>query len=79
MKRVFIVHRWEGMSQDDWYPWLKTELEKLGYEVIVPQFPTPKNQSLGGWLKIFESYKESYTNNTILIGIGSYIIPIVTK
>lgn len=39
MKRIIIVHRWEGGSNEDWLPWIKVELEKNGYEVLVPDMP----------------------------------------
>jgi len=39
MKRVIVVHRWSGGPDDDWRPWLKKELERRGFEVLVPEMP----------------------------------------
>ena len=43
LKRVFIVHRWGGLATDNWYQWLKTQLENPpaggGIKVHVPQMP----------------------------------------
>jgi len=50
MKRVVIVHRWEGGSHDDWRPWLKTELEKIGYEVLVPDMPDTNVPVIEKWV-----------------------------
>lgn len=68
MKNAFIFHGTAGCPEENWFPWLKKELEPLGYNVIVPQFPTPENQTLESWLEVFEKYKEFYTPETILIG-----------
>ena len=37
MKRVVIVHGWGGSPEDNWIPWLRKEMEKGGFEVIVPR------------------------------------------
>ena len=35
VKRVFVVHGWDGHPAEGWFPWLKKELEKRGYLVNV--------------------------------------------
>jgi hypothetical protein len=65
MKKVFIIHGSHGYPEENWFPWLKIELEKLGNDVIVPKFPTPKNQTLGDWIKVISKYD---IDNGILIG-----------
>jgi esterase/lipase len=44
--KVFIIHGVGGYPEENWFPWLKAELENRGHEVHVPQFPTPENQAL---------------------------------
>jgi predicted alpha/beta hydrolase family esterase len=36
---VFLIHGSFGNPQENWFPWLRRELERLGYIVIVPKFP----------------------------------------
>lgn len=68
MKRVIIVHRWEGGSQDDWRPWLKTELEKLGYEVIVPDMPDTDTPIIEKWVQKLSEVVGKPDENTFFIG-----------
>ncbi len=38
-KRAFIIHGWGGKPDEHWLPWLAGELEKNGFDVIVPAIP----------------------------------------
>ncbi|MDO8339031.1 MAG: alpha/beta fold hydrolase [Candidatus Burarchaeum sp.] len=68
MTNVFIIHGTGGHPGENWFPWLKNELEKLGCKVFVPQFPTPQNQTPEAWFRSFGQYREYFTPDTILIG-----------
>lgn len=50
MKKAIIVHGWGGTPNDDWYSWLKGELEKKGWEVKLPEMPDTENPKIGGWV-----------------------------
>jgi len=81
-KTVFIIHGSFGHPKENWFPWLKNELEKLGCKVFVPKFPTPENQSLENWLKVFKDYEKHLGENTIMVGhsIGSaFILNVLEK
>lgn len=56
MTRVFIIHGAGGSPNGNWFPWLKQELEKIGFVVIVPTFPTPEGQNLKNWRKVMKTY-----------------------
>jgi predicted alpha/beta hydrolase family esterase len=47
---------------------VKKELELKGYDVIIPSFPTPENQSLTSWLNVFQLYREKLTEDSIIVG-----------
>ena len=64
----FIIHGVYGHPEENWFPWLKKELESMSYEVIVPKFPTPIGQSLESWMKIFSAYNGKINEETVLIG-----------
>ena len=67
MKTALIVHGAYGNPQENWFLWLKEKL-KDKYEVIVPKFPTPLNQTLEKWMVVYESYSEKIANDSIFIG-----------
>src|SRR3989304_7206168 len=65
---VFIFHGTGGYPGENWFPWMKNELEQKGYNVFVPQFPTPEGQSLEAWLDVLSLQKDKIDQNTIFIG-----------
>lgn len=68
MANVFIIHGAYGYPEENWFPWLKDELEKLGCNVVVPKFPTPENQTLDNWIDVLERYRNRINQKTIMIG-----------
>ncbi len=50
VKKVVIVHRWDGTPRSDWYPWLEKELEKKGLEVSVPEMPATETPEIDKWV-----------------------------
>jgi predicted alpha/beta hydrolase family esterase len=63
---VIMIHGAYGSPGENWFPWLKSELEKQGHEVSIPQFPTPEGQTPDAWLGVMKRFK--LDENTILIG-----------
>lgn len=66
--KVFIIHGAYGNPNENWFPWLKGELEKIGIKVFVPRFPTPEGQNLNNWLRAFEEYIPHIDEKTIFVG-----------
>lgn len=82
MSTIFIIHGVQGHPEENWFPWLKAELEKLGHKVIVPQFPTPEGQTLENWLATLKTYEADLTPDTILVGHslgGSFILNVLER
>lgn len=68
MKRVFIIHGWGGNPEEGWFPWLKKELEKRGFNVFVPQMPDAENPKINTWVPYLSKLVGKADENTFLIG-----------
>ena len=66
--KAIIIHGTEGNPEENWFPWLKKELEQRGYEVHVPQFPSPPivAAKISQWWDVLKNYE--IDEDTILIG-----------
>lgn len=67
-KRVFILHGWGGDSKEGWFPWLKAELEKLGFEVIAPDLPDTNNPRIDSWVTALSQLVGEPDQNTYFVG-----------
>lgn len=67
-KRVFIVHGWEGYPGEGWFPWLKSELEKGGFEVTVPAMPNTAEPEIKAWVGRLKKMVGQPDENTYLVG-----------
>ncbi|MDP2918247.1 MAG: alpha/beta hydrolase [bacterium] len=67
---IFIFHGTEGYPEENWFPWLKQELEQKGYKVFIPQFPSPPvvPAKIAEWFDILKNYEQHINENSILIG-----------
>jgi len=68
MKRVVIVHGWEGHPGEGWFPWLKQELETRGYKVEVPAMPDPDMPHAGTWVPKLANTIGKPDKDTVLVG-----------
>jgi predicted alpha/beta hydrolase family esterase len=65
----------DGNTSYGWFPYVKSELEKLGYEVINPIFPDGELARNIYWLTFLETLNPD--ENTILIGHSSGAVAIM--
>ena len=49
--KVLLIHGLYGHSKENWLPWFKKQMEKNGYEVLIPDLPNNERPSLAEWLK----------------------------
>src|SRR4030067_1715780 len=67
-KRLIIVHGWEGDPEEGWFPWLKTEMEKRGWEGSVPAMPNSAEPKQARWLPYLQTVVGKVDKNTFMVG-----------
>lgn len=67
-KRVFIIHGWDGYPEEGWFPWLKKELEKRGFQVKVPIMPEPAEPKIDAWVFYLAQIVGDVDENTFFVG-----------
>ncbi len=68
MKRVLIVHGFQGRPDTGWKPWIATELEKKGFKVFVPFMPDPYHPKANEWVTKMAEIVGRPDKGTYLIG-----------
>ncbi len=72
MKNALIIHGTDGSSKDNWFPWLKSNLEDRGYRVWVPDMPDAARPNMDRWTKhIFDNSAWHFDSESIVIGHSS--------
>ena len=80
MNNVILVHGINGTPKI--FEWLKSELEKSGYEVIMPSFPIQEGTIYEKWKEILDQYKGSINSDSVVVchSIGNeFIIKYLTE
>jgi predicted alpha/beta hydrolase family esterase len=68
MKRVILIHGWDGHPGDHWKKWLHLELEKRGINVTEPQIRGGAFPKLNEWLEDISKTTGNADQETCLMG-----------
>lgn len=68
MKKVYLVHCWDGTSNDGWYPWIEKQLNSDNLEVIKFDMPNTANPNIDEWVSTLNSKVEFLNKDTYFIG-----------
>lgn len=69
MKNALILHGAGNDSSGNWFPWLKQELEKIGFKVWVPDLPNSDQPIQKDWLEAVSGWE--LNRESVLIGHSS--------
>src|SRR3989344_4044027 len=68
MKKVYIIHGWYGSPEEPLFKWLASELEKAGFEVVIPAMPNPEEPKIETWVPFLNNLVGTPDSNTFFIG-----------
>ena len=68
MKNIYLIHCWDGTSNDGWYPWIEKQLDNSNTKVIKFDMPNTANPNINEWISTLNSKVDSLNENTYFIG-----------
>jgi len=68
MKRVFLIHGWQGRPDNHFFPYLTWELRANGFEVSAPQMPHADKPQVSDWLNFLRDYVGKPDKDTYFVG-----------
>ena len=71
MKNYFIIHGFASGNIDNWFPWIKRQIDSDTKLCILPQFPIDiVHQNYSSWKLVLDSYKNNDMINDETVFIG---------
>src|SRR3989344_4183974 len=68
MKRVIIIHRWDGSPSHDWYNAVAESLKEKGFQVEIPVMPDTAKPEISSWVGKLNELIPKPTIDTYFIG-----------
>lgn len=67
MKRVYLIHGGDGSPEEPMHKWIKKELEKKSYSVVVPRMPNPEKPEIKLWVNKIKEISNGFDKEDIFI------------
>lgn len=77
MKNALILHGTDDDSTRQWFPWLKSELEKLGYNVWCPDLPRANKPNIKRYTDFLLNNESFFNDKTLVIGHSSGAVEVL--
>ena len=68
MPKIYLIHGWGGSPTEPMHTWLKENLTKAGFEVVVPEMPEAEEPQIKPWLAKMREVVGTPNKQTYFIG-----------
>ena len=68
MKKIYLVHCWDGKSSDGWYPWLAKKISDKNVDLIRFDMPNTACPKIDEWVGTLNSKVDLLDDETYFIG-----------
>lgn len=68
MKKIYLVHCWDGTSSDGWYPWLEEKINDQNIKLFKFDMPNTANPKIEEWVDYLNSKVDLLNEETYFIG-----------
>lgn len=79
MKRVFIIHGYQGSPNGGWRPWLMAELEKLDVYACALAMPNPDSPVCTEWVAEITSNVQKFKKDGVYLVGHSLGVPAILR
>ncbi len=79
MKKVFLIHGFEGRPNGGWRPWLMAELEKQGVYACALPMPTPELPRCFEWVSVVKEAIDRCPQDDIYLVGHSLGVPAILR
>lgn len=68
MKRIYIVHCWDGNKSDGWYPWLEEKIKSEDIKVFRFDMPDTTHPKIEEWVEYLSSQVNNLDEDVYFVG-----------
>ena len=68
MKKIYLVHCWDGTSSDGWYPWLAEKINNKNVNLNKFDMPNTANPKIDEWVDYLNNKVDLLNEETYFIG-----------
>ena len=68
MKKIYLVHCWDGTSSDGWYPWLEEKINDKNDNLNKFDMPNTANPKIDEWVDYLNNKVDLLNEETYFIG-----------